>query len=91
MSEEKNIAPLTVTLSFPEGFSQSFCDLVGSRASDFISIVSEEFFRDLVTRPKDSSTGLTDNLIIAPRLSISDFDTKLTAALRAFRLELHSS
>lgn len=88
MSEKSKTVELTVSVSFPEGFSESFSDLISRRLLDFGSILSDEFFRNLVARPGDKAAGLTDNLVISPRLSIPDFDAKVSAALRAFRAEL---
>lgn len=88
MTEKSKTVDLTVSVSFPEGFSESFSDLISRRLLDFGSILSDEFFRNLVACPRDKSAGLTDNLIISPRLSVSDFDTKVSAALGAFRREL---
>ncbi|WP_156478922.1 hypothetical protein [Acetobacter senegalensis] len=79
---------LTVGVSFPEHFSDSFMDLVSRRLLDFSSILCDEFFRDFVVRPSEETTDLTDNLIISPRLSVSDFDAKVSAALGALRREL---
>lgn len=87
----KQTMPLTIRVSLPEGLSQSLTDLIGRRSLDFASILCDEFFRDLVARPKDEATGLADDLIIAPRLSITDFDTKVAAALGALRAELQAS
>jgi len=86
----KQTMPLTVRISFPEGLSQSLTDLVSRRALDFASIIGEEFLRDLVARPEDGAAGLADDLIIAPRVSIADFDAKVSAALGAFRAELQA-
>lgn len=88
MPEKSKTVELTVSVSFPEGFSESFSDLISRRALDFATIISDEFLRNLVACPRDKSAGLTGNLIISPRLSISDFDAKISAALRAFRREL---
>ncbi|WP_102323865.1 hypothetical protein [Komagataeibacter saccharivorans] len=87
----KQTMPLTIRISFPEGFSQSLTDLISRRALDFVSIIGEEFLRDLVARSEDSAAGLANDLIIAPRLSVADFDAKVSAALGAFRAELQAS
>ncbi|MBY4639643.1 hypothetical protein K6L44_06460 [Gluconacetobacter entanii] len=87
----KQTMPLTVRTSFPESLSQSLTDLIGRRSLDFASILCDEFLRDLVTRSKDETTGLADDLVIAPRLPVADFDAKVSAALGAFRAELQAS
>lgn len=87
----KQTMPLTIRVSLPDGLSQNLTDLIGRRSLDFASILCDDFFRNLAARPKDEATGLADDLIIAPRLSIADFDAKVSAALGAFRAELQTS
>lgn len=90
MGKNIKVEPLTVTISLSEGLAQDLCDLISRRALDFATIISDEFLRNLVARPKDGSAGLANDFVVTTRLSISDFDTKVSAALGAFRRELQA-
>ncbi|MCI1437058.1 MAG: hypothetical protein LKI03_06195 [Acetobacter indonesiensis] len=91
MGKNIKVEPLTVTVSLSEGLAQSLCDLISRHALDLATIISDEFLRNLVARPKDSSAGLANDLVVTTRLSIGDFDAKISAALLAFRAELQVS
>jgi len=80
---------LEISVSFPEGFADGIAGALQNHLADFFPSLVDGVVRDLLSGSCAESTGRADHLVIAPRLSVSDFDAEFSAALQAFRLDLH--
>lgn len=82
MSEKSKTVELTVSVSFPEGFSEKLTSLIRQRLLDFENAVMDVLPRRLGDLVVISSPQKEDKFSVACTVSLDDFDKKLQRALK---------